>query len=295
MKLKKEELNDADILNNYFKKYGNGYNHYTLGGFFGWRKSLDTEYTIIDKTLILTMNTKKFGKCFLLPIGENIDSAIKWIVQYINNNNLKLKFFHISKSEITILDKYFDYSIINFEGGGDYIYDYKSLKTLAGRKLHGQKNHLNYFVKTYFKNEIFDIDKENKDEIKQFIEENIDKQKYEKNYIYKNEIQYNKEVLDNLDIYKYNGILVKYDSEIIGFILGEQIKNTVFLHIMKINKTYRGIAQFLISKYLERFKDDIKYVNMEDDAGDEDLKYTKLCYHPVVKEDVNFVEVLKEK
>ena len=89
--------------------------------------------------------------------------------------------------------------------------------------------------------------------------------------------------------------MVKYNDEIIGFVLGEVIRETVFLHIMKIDKNCRGVAQFLIAEYLKTLDGTIKYVNMEDDADDEDLRYTKLCYHPIKVESPRIIEVTKFK
>ena len=64
---------------------------------------------------------------------------------------------------------------------------------------------------------------------------------------------------------------------------------------MKIDKNYRGVAQFLITEYLKKAKGLVKYVNMEDDAGDESLRYTKMCYHPISIENPNIVEVFRVK
>ena len=295
MEFKRVELNDADILNKYFQLYNDGYNHLSLGLFFGFRRPFNTEYTIIDDTLVMKIKFKSGDTRFCMPVGKNVDKAIRFLIEYTKVNNIKLSFFPISHREIAIFDKYFLYEMKHFDNSGDYIYDANSLKTMFGRKLHGQKNHLNYFLKNYSNCEVFDIDDTNAEELKKFIQDikNIDKE--EKSYMYRGELEYNYEVIDNLSIYKYKGIMVKLNSKIIGFILGEEIKETIFFHIMKIDKNYRGIAQYLIVKYLEKCSSNIKYVNMEDDAGDDDLKYTKTCYHPIAMQDVNLLTVKEVK
>ena len=289
------EFSDANLLNEYFQKYNTGYNNTTLGGYFGWRKLLNTEYVIVDETLIIKNAFKNNEVRFFIPVGKNVDNAIKWLIDYSSKNNINLKFFPISMDETKLFDKYFTYEIKHIDNVGDYIYDAESLKTMAGRKLHGQKNHLNYFMKTYGDCEIIDISDANISEIKAFIQENINADKEKKLFMYKAEIDYNNEVLDNIDMYKFSGFIVKYESKIIGLILGEEIKDTAFLHIMKLNKSYRGIAQYLIVNFLSRCSDKVKYANMEDDADDEDLKYTKKCYHPLHMQDINLLTVKEVK
>ena len=294
MDFKKVEFNDIDLFRDFYIKYNKGYNNNTLGGIFAWREMLKAEYAVFENILFYRVTLKNIGIVYGMPLCDNIDKALTILNAYVKSNNYKLSFFSVLDDELELLNRYYECNVRKV-GFGDYIYDFNSLKSMSGRKLHGQKNHLNYFLKNYESREIIEADKDNVKELLHFIEKVKNVVKEQNAYMYRDELGYNIEVINNFDRYKYNGIIVKVNTTLAGFVLGELIKDTVFLHIMKINKEYRGIAPFLITEYLKRFGDNIKYVNMEDDAGDEDLKYTKMCYHPIIVQDTNIVDVVGYK
>lgn len=280
MIFRKMRFDDIDIVREYFLKYNTGLNYNTLGGFFAWREWLNTEFAIEDDSLFMRIEGKRNGNLYCLPMTSNLDNAIYKLSSYAKEQNILLALYPILGQELEICDKYFTYELYQTTGS-DYIYDFETLKNLSGRKLHGQKNHLNFFKKTFVDTQVLNVDKNNVNKLKDFIlkVKNPDKENTEN--MYKDELKYSFEVIDNFEKYHYDGILALYKGEIIGFVLGETIKNTVYLHIMKIDKNYRGVAQFIITEYLKLVNSDVKFVNMEDDAGDEDLKYTKTCYHPL--------------
>ena len=294
MNFKKMSFEDIDIVRPYFISYNQGLNYNTLGGFFAWRDWLNTEYAIQDNALYMKIVGKRNGSMHCMPMSSDIEASLKVLITYAQENNTKLRLCPVSKADLPVLDKFFEYNV-KVGSGGDYIYDFETLKNMSGRKLHGQKNHLNFFKKEYSNVEIFDVDSNNVKELTSFILKVKDTDKEANAYMYGDELKYNEEVIDNFEKYQYSGIVAKLNGDIIGFILGEEIKETIFLHIMKIDKNYRGVAQFLITEYLKKAKGLVKYVNMEDDAGDESLRYTKMCYHPISIENPNIVEVFRVK
>lgn len=294
LNFKKLTMSDVSLIREYILKYNKGYNNNTLGGFFAWREMLNTEFVEEENILYIRICINKKIILYYVPMGLDVDKGILNLIKYAKDNSVNLEFCLNADDDLDILGKYFEYDIKHI-GRGDYIYDFNSLKTMSGRKLHGQKNHLNYFLKNNADREIIKLDSENSKELINFIEDVKNVHKEQNAYMYRDELSYNKEVIEHFDEYNYNGIMVKVNAKIAGFVLGERIKDTIFLHIMKIDKNYRGVAQFLITEYLKLYDDDVKYINMEDDAGDEDLIYTKECYHPIKIQDLDTAIITKYK
>ena len=92
------------------------------------------------------------------------------------------------------------------------------------------------------------------------------------------------EVLENYDAFGMFGGALRVNGKIAGYSIGEIIGDTLFCHIEKADISYHGAYQMVTNQYLQMYAqgDDVKFVNREDDCGDEGLRKSKLSYHPVV-------------
>lgn len=279
LNFKKLTIEDIDLLNSYYQKYNNKCADYTVCGYFLWRDYFNTHFAISNDTLILKMDSKSWTNFFGMPLGENVENAISELIDYCKIENINLKIFPVPKFDIDKIKLDYNFDVKYVDRCSDYIYNYESLKSLSGRKLHGQKNHLNYFIKNYPKAIFSKIENSDIDNLIQFLTDLKNKENINSDF-HNIEFAMNEEMLKNIMIYKFIGYKLTIDNKIIGFIVGEQIKNTVFIHFQKMDRTYRGSYQYLMVEFLKIF-DNAELVNMEDDAEDDDLKYTKECYHPI--------------
>lgn len=276
---KKLTIKDIDIIRAYYNKYNNKCADYTVCGYFLWRDYFNTHYAIINNTLILKMYSKNWINFYGMPLGEDVESAVSELIKYCENEKQNLKIFPVPKFDIDKIKLNYNFDVKYIDRCSDYIYNYDSLKSLSGRKLHGQKNHLNYFIKNYQSAVFSKIETSDIENLIQFLTELKKKENVNSDF-HNMEFSMNEEMLNNIMIYQFNGYKLTIDGKIIGFIVGEQIKNTIFIHFQKMDREYRGSYQYLMVEFLKTFNN-TEFVNMEDDAEDDDLKYTKECYHPI--------------
>ena len=72
------------------------------------------------------------------------------------------------------------------------------------------------------------------------------------------------------------------NGRVAGFSAGEIVGDTLIIHIEKADIAYEGIYQVLVNEYAKCFvTPDVRYINREEDVGDEGMRRSKESYHPV--------------
>jgi hypothetical protein len=71
------------------------------------------------------------------------------------------------------------------------------------------------------------------------------------------------------------------DNRPAGFLLGEPLNDDTFtIHFAKADISFKGIYQFLFSRFANDFCPNYEYMNLEQDMGNEGLRKTKVSYRP---------------
>ena len=161
----------------------------------------------------------------------------------------------------------------------DYLYRAEKLSTLAGKKLAGQRNHKNFFLKNHTDWCFEEITDENLDEVQAFFDSFCSENHKDSEY-FRHEVEAVHEVLQNRKTYGFMGGLIRAEGKICAFSFGERIGDTLFVHIEKADRNLRGAYQMMVSEFVRRFGGDAEFVNREEDVGDPGLRYAKESYHP---------------
>ena len=77
------------------------------------------------------------------------------------------------------------------------------------------------------------------------------------------------------------GTIYYIDKEPAGFIIGEALNTDTFcLHFAKASKKYHGIYEFMFNDTAKKLQSQYKYLNLEEDMGNKNLRRTKASYGP---------------
>lgn len=287
LSLKKIELEDVKILKAYFDTYPARQCDRSAGATVMWRDYFENRYTVVDGTLILSS-----GSRFVFPIGRNIDNALAEIEKHCRENNIPMVLCTVNKNELSkIEEKYSDFTADADRDWFDYLYEKEAMLTLSGRKYSTPRNHINKFRKLY---ENWSFEKISEENIPALIE-------FTRNFTFHAdkdesanlELEMCIEVLENYDLYDMPGGVLKVDGKTVGYSIGEIVGDTLFCHIEKADISYHGAYQMLTNQYLQMYAsgDEVKYVNREEDCGDEGLRKSKMSYHPVELIEKNTVTI----
>ena len=162
----------------------------------------------------------------------------------------------------------------------DYIYLREKLETLGGRKLHGQKNHYNAFVKQHPDYTYEAITEANIAECLAFGEawcdqrSKIDASDHEEKLAIR-------EACHNFQALDLRGGAIRYDGKIQAFSFGKKInEDTAVLHVEKAVIGVRGLYQAMCKEFALHAWQDVKYLNREEDMGLPGLRKAKEDMHP---------------
>ena len=77
------------------------------------------------------------------------------------------------------------------------------------------------------------------------------------------------------------GTIYYIDNKAAGFIIGEALNMDTFcLHFAKASTKYHGIYEFMFNDTAKRLQSQYKYLNLEEDMGNKNLRRTKDSYGP---------------
>ena len=179
------------------------------------------------------------------------------------------------------------YRITEDADAADYVYDAESLRTLAGRKYHKKKNHVNAFLAEYEgRYEYRRLAAADKETIWKFLErwrlqkgDEVGEQHLEAEIVGLHGILNHMEELDTC----MAGIFV--DGVLEAFTLGSynQTDKMAVIHCEKANSEIRGLYPFINQQFLVHEFPQANLVNREDDLGLPGLRRAKESYHPIMK------------
>ena len=168
----------------------------------------------------------------------------------------------------------------------DYLYDGEAMRTLAGKKLHKKKNHLNAFMREYEgRYEYRRLCCSDRHEVWEFMErwrqKKADADALEDSLEY--EVAGIHEILKNCSSLSVRMAAVYVDGQMEAFTIGSlnERENMAVIHIEKANPDIKGLYQFINQQFLVHEFPDVALVNREDDVGMEGLRKAKMSYNPI--------------
>lgn len=166
----------------------------------------------------------------------------------------------------------------------DYVYSLEELVELRGKRFHGKKNHLNGFNKTY-EHQIKPFDHSMVFEVLDLVDrinasrddtpEDAAALQYERDAMV--------DALENADALGLIGCGIYIDDRMEAFAIGGKVSDEMITeHIEKANIQFRGSYGAINHAFCVMAQEaGYTLVNREEDMGSENLRKSKLSYHPV--------------
>lgn len=244
----------------------------TFGNFFCWSGGFDVGLWTYKESF-----AGRWGKLHTAPIGpqrkEMLDQLMAEGVDF---------FIGLDEEYCTWLEEQYPgrFTFRERRNSADYIYDRQKLETLVGKKLAAKRNHINYFEQN-FKWETRPLTAENMEEVLAFSRRWCQDNNCAQEPGLERETCAVRRGLRHFEELGYTGLVLYANGEICAFTFGEPIGKEGFcVHAEKADAKIRGAYPMINREFVRSLPEGVRWINREDDTGDEGLRRAKLSYQP---------------
>lgn len=277
---KKIEKSDLGIIKEYIKRQPFRSCDFTVFGIYLWADHYDYAYCVYEDTFFLKGVSEKNICDYAVPFGSlPIDKATEYVKEFCAQNGRVPRFYFVPEPAI----EYFkDANIRQLEGWSDYIYSAEDMRTLKGRRFNKKRNRLNKFMRGCASCRFEPMTHENINEAKEFFEVYLSEYTKEGERFEAESILIRR-ALDMFFELDQTGGLLYVNEKVVAMTIGEKIGDTLYVHVEKALRQYDGAYEAINYSYVNEYAtEEIKYINREEDMGDEGLRQAKMAYNPIM-------------
>ncbi len=270
---------------------------YIFTSFYIWRTIYHIHVANVDGMCCLRAGYDGNYK-YTFPIGKgDTKKGIESLMRDAKERGHTFVLRGIMKEQMQMMKEWFpdlfDYELQRDES--DYIYTVEKLSKLAGKKLHGKRNHIRRFMDSEDWS-YEDISQENIELCMKMNEEWNGKYVTTDDESLRMESEAVKETLAQYFQLGLKGGLLKREGKVVAYTIGEPLNsNTYVIHIEKAFHEIQGAYPMINQQFVLHNCQQYKYVNREEDTGDEGLRKAKLSYYPDILLDKYNAKIKGEK
>lgn len=257
---------------------------YTFANNYIWRDVYQVEVTEVYGCLVIRFSEN--GKyCYSYPVGDgDKKAAITLLMELCKQNGEKLTMSPLLEKDREQLLEWFprQFIIEPDRDSFDYIYSREKLVSLAGKKLHGKRNHIARF-KDGGDWSYEPMTDDNLEECRTMTYTWIKMRSEKWNEEMEQEVMVLHEAFDHMEELGLVGGVLRREGEIVAFSMGERLNDdTIVVHFEKAFPEMQGAYPMINQQFVINACEGYDYVNREEDTGDLGLRKAKLSYYPEI-------------
>lgn len=257
---------------------------YTFANNFIWRKVYQVEVAEICGCLVIRF--RENGECcYSYPVGGgDKKAAIDRLLAWREKKCRRIQLSPLSEADRAQILEWFPgrFLIEADRDDFDYIYAQEKLSSLAGKKLHGKRNHIARF-KDGGDWSYEPMTGENLEECRTMTYRWIKMRSEKWNEEMEEEVMVLHEAFDHMQELGLVGGVLRRAGEIVAFTMGEPLNSDTFVvHFEKAYPDMQGAYPMINQQFVQDACRNYTYVNREEDTGDLGLRKAKLSYYPEI-------------
>ena len=256
----------------------------TFANVYLWSRQYKVKYAILHNALVF--RDEGDGHTYAYPVGkpEAVKAALEELMKICEDEDCEFGLYCVTPENFSQMEEWYpgQFRIEYDRDQADYIYETEKLATLAGKKLHGKRNHINKF-KSLFEDR-WSYESMTKDNLEECFQMAL---KWRTENDCEDDDEKRGEMcvaLNSLRLFEelhLTGGVLRIDGKVVAFTIGEPIcEDTYVVHIEKAYADVQGAYTMINQQFVEHECMNYKYVNREDDTGAEGLRKAKLSYRP---------------
>ena len=275
-------MDDRNWINERLKEEDLDACEYTFANNYMWAKGFNVQVGSAYGCGVIRYRAQEHFQ-YSFPFGNGDKRAmVEHIRKICAVHGCRLSIYPVTEEQRAQLIKWFPgaFEICSNRDGFDYVYTVEKLASLKGKKLHGKRNHIARFMDDgdwHYEQMTEDNIAECRSLAKEWIALRAEK--------WNDEMEQEAEVLEVAfsgfrELGLCGGVLYK-GGRIVAFTIGEPLnRDTFVVHFEKALPDLQGAFPMINQQFVLHEMQDYKYVNREEDTGDQGLRKAKLSYYP---------------
>jgi len=264
---KRIDLEDREVFSPFYEYEQSQSCEFSFANNYLWAPFYNSDYAIVKDMLIFRTNKNRISVGMPLArsreSADNLKEVMLFLEEYFRQENVKFHMHSVTREKYETLEELFPgkYKMEYNRDDADYIYEVEKLITLAGKKLHGKRNHINKFKENFPKWSYETLSWENMEECLEMAEEwkkaNLCDEKDAKHA----EFCVTRRAIKNFKELQLKGGIIRADEKIVAFTLGEELNKEMFvIHIEKAFADVQGAYPMINQQFLIHEAANYKYV-----------------------------------
>jgi len=276
----KVTIEDKEWINQRLKESDYNGCEYSFSNIFLWGTMLD--FKVANYKDFLIIKAREEDKPFYyFPAGSgDLPSVLEDLKLLSRQKGKELVFGNVTKEHKNILEgimpNAFEYE--EYRNASDYIYSREKMVSLAGKKLHGKRNHINRFKD----NPNWNFELINEENISECYAMSVAwSLKHFSGNLFDSDFCSVQKAFDYFHQLDLAGGLIRQEGRVVAFTMGAHLNsNTFVIHIEKAYHEIQGAYPMVNQQFAKHLPEHIEYINREEDLGEEGLRRSKMSYYP---------------
>jgi len=277
------ELADRSTISDILRHYHPQTSELTFTNLFIWRDYYQWEWSTLEGRLIFVGSEEDRGTFALPPIGPSPRAdAVRTLLTYLEKDRgvAAPKLERVDPRLVEELAPADDLVVAQTREHFDYVYESRNLIDLAGRKYHSKRNFINRF-RMEFEFTYEPIAPRHINACLDLSDRWCRARRCADDQSLMGEWGAVREALTNFHDLDLMGGAILIDGQVEAFSLGEALNDdTAVIHVEKADPDIRGLYSVINQQFCAHALAGFRYVNREQDLGDEGLRKAKESYFP---------------
>lgn len=278
-------LADKQWMQPLFEMSNFGSEEYNFTFTYIWREIFRYRAARMNDYLIIRSERESHPPSYLFPAGSGDIAPVLEAIREDAQAQGSDIFFHaaLAPSKALLETMYpGQYEFLALTDYFDYVYDAQSLITLAGKKLHSKRNHINRFRENNPDWRYEPITPENMPDVIEMNDEWCRVNGCNDERSLRQEACTVRAALRDMFSLGLDGGLLRAGGRVIAFSVGDRLNaDTYLVHIEKAFGEIQGAYAVINQEFAAHNCDGYQFINREDDSGEEGLRKAKQSYRPV--------------
>ena len=288
IEFKKIGLEDRELIGAYLNRKTYRSCELVFPNIYLWSRKYPTDYAVVEDTLVFRGTLENGEPSITFPAGEigQVPKAMDAMMEWFQSQQKEFHMHLVQEQEFALLEQWYPgrFQIAYDRDSADYVYETEKLTTLAGKKLHGKRNHINKFKENYPGWVYEPVGTGNVEECFQMALKWREEAECEQDEEKRAEMCVTLNALRLFEELGLKGGLLRAEpeGEVLAFTIGEPLNpDTFVVHIETAFAEIQGAYPMINQQFVIHEAQGYQYVNREEDTGAEGLRKAKLSYRPV--------------